>query len=214
NSFFKISILTISSLPIDIDVIFDIDKESDIEISDYELDETIDRIMDATDEWIKNLKKAGLSYVCSIARRDPNKKSQFTQKESKKYGCKSYIQAALPINSNTVTLQHYYKHNNHQPGQLSDLCTLPLSNNIQYFIKQCALEGLDTYSIQRLLRHRGIELQNYVQLVKKVHNNNDPSNIQSLQDSLVTKDDIYAIVHNIMKTYAYLDDNELRSLVK
>ncbi|CAG8734658.1 6860_t:CDS:2, partial [Gigaspora rosea] len=47
--FQKLSTHIMSLLPIDIDVIFGINEESDIEISDHELDETIDRIMDTMD---------------------------------------------------------------------------------------------------------------------------------------------------------------------
>ncbi|CAG8788477.1 15207_t:CDS:1, partial [Gigaspora rosea] len=36
-------------LLIDIDAIFDIDEESDMDISDNEIDDALDRIMDATD---------------------------------------------------------------------------------------------------------------------------------------------------------------------
>ncbi|CAG8456539.1 6767_t:CDS:2 [Cetraspora pellucida] len=69
-------------VPIDINAIFDIDKKSDINISNNELDNILNRIINATDsvkedlnnieksktfhlpvdsyeEWIKNLKKAG-----------------------------------------------------------------------------------------------------------------------------------------------------------
>ncbi|RIB01784.1 hypothetical protein C2G38_2229680 [Gigaspora rosea] len=242
-------------LPIDIDAIFDIDEESDMDISDQlgakpdisdsEMDDALDRIMDATDgvgemwemqdndetpqdlhnteksnpfhlpadsyeEWIKNLEKAELSYN-SVAEKDSSKKSRLAQKESKKCGCKSYIKVMLPVDSTTVTLQHYYKHNNYQPGRLSDLYTLPLSDNICHFISQRALEGLDTHSIQQLLRHRGIELQDRVQLLEQ---GTEPQNIQSLCDGLVTRDDIYNIVHNTLKLCAYLDNDELESLIK
>jgi len=33
-----------------------------------------------------------------------------------------------------------------------------------------------------------------------------------LRDGLITKDDIYIIVHNTMKTLAYFDKDELKSL--
>ncbi|CAG8785596.1 24904_t:CDS:1, partial [Cetraspora pellucida] len=189
------------SMTVDINTIFDIDEDSDMDISDHEIDDALNMIMNATDgigetwemknddetpqnsqsiersktfylsvntyqEWITNLEKAGLSYLrherkvlgagstrkknvwteqwychhhgtyTSAAGKDPAKKPRLTQKESKKCRCKSYIQVVLPIDSNTVTLKYYYKHNNHQPGQLSDLCTLPLSDNIRQFIKQ------------------------------------------------------------------------------
>ncbi|KAF0442098.1 hypothetical protein F8M41_003712 [Gigaspora margarita] len=223
-------------LPIDINAIFDIDEESDMDISDNEIDDALDRIMDATDgvgemwemqddddilqdshnteksktfhlsadsyeEWIKNLEKAGLSYI----------RHEHKAKESgsrKKY---SYIKVMLPVDSTTVILQHYYKHNNHQSGHLSDLCTLPLSDNIRHFIRQRALEGLDTHSIQQLLWHRGIELQDHVQLLEQ---GTESQNIQSLRDGLVTRDDIYTIVHITLKSCAYLDNDELRSLIK
>lgn len=141
-------------------------------------------------EWIKNLEKSGLSYnrhdrrikrgakktnewterwYChrygvyeSVAGKDANKKPRLVQKESKKCGCKSYIFIVLPINSSTVVLKYYYKHHNHYPGRLSDLCTLPLSENIRQFVQQRALEGLDTFSIHKLMRFRAIELQNQV----------------------------------------------------
>ncbi|CAG8814868.1 9344_t:CDS:2, partial [Cetraspora pellucida] len=104
-------------------------------------------------KWINNLERSGLNYY----RHD--RQVHGAQKESKKCGCKSSIYVMLPVNSPTVILKHYYKHVNHYPGRLSDLYTLPLSNNIRKFIRQCAFEGLDTFSIQRLLRHRAIELQ-------------------------------------------------------
>ncbi|CAG8714794.1 9660_t:CDS:1, partial [Scutellospora calospora] len=96
----------------------------------------------------------------SVAGKDTNKKPRLVQKETKKCGCKSYINIVLPVNSSMVTLKYYYKHRNHYPGKLSDLCTLPLSENIRQFIQQRAFEGLDVFSIQKLMRHRAIELQN------------------------------------------------------
>jgi len=36
------------------------------------------------------------------------------------------IDLILNIGSSTVILHHYYKHINHHPGSLSDLCTLRL----------------------------------------------------------------------------------------
>ncbi|RIB02932.1 hypothetical protein C2G38_2226462, partial [Gigaspora rosea] len=144
--------------------------------------------------WINNLEKSGLSYIkhdhrgqiglrkknewserwyChrygtyeSTAGKDATKKPRLVQKESKKCECKSYIHVILPISSTTVVLRHYYKHLNHYPGQLSDLCTLPLSENIRQYIWQRALEELDAFSIQQLLRFREIELQNQVQLLE------------------------------------------------
>ncbi len=78
-------------------------------------------------KWIKDLEKAGLKYVrhdrrsqkkknqwverwychcygtyVSVAGKNTNKKPRLAQKESKKHGCKSYIQAILPKNSTTV----------------------------------------------------------------------------------------------------------------
>ena len=85
-----------------------------------------------------------------------------TQKETKKCGCKSHINVKLSINSSVVILEHYYKHLNHYPGKLSDLSTLPLSENIWHFIQKHILEGLDTFSIQKILRFRVIELQDQV----------------------------------------------------
>ena len=142
-------------------------------------------------EWINNLERAGLSYVrhdhrCSsggirkknqwterwychrygkyksVAGKNQNKKLRLAQKETKKCGCKSYIHVILSINSSTVTLHYYYKHVNHYPGHLSDLCTLRLSENIRNFVQQRAFEGLDNISIQKLLRFRAIELQDQV----------------------------------------------------
>ncbi|KAF0506304.1 hypothetical protein F8M41_019154 [Gigaspora margarita] len=83
--------------------------------------------------------------------------------------------------------------------------------NAKVILKQCALEGLDTHSIQQLLQYWGIELQDHVQLLEQ---RTESQNIQSLRDGLVTRDDIYTIVHNILKLCAYLDNNELRSLIK
>ncbi|CAB4408138.1 unnamed protein product [Rhizophagus irregularis] len=56
-------------------------------------------------KWIKDLEKAGLSYIRllriqehkSIAGKNQNKKSQLAQKETKKCGCKSYIHVTLPL---------------------------------------------------------------------------------------------------------------------
>ncbi|RIB10292.1 hypothetical protein C2G38_2206514 [Gigaspora rosea] len=143
------------------------------DISDNELDDTLDKIMNATDGivemWkmqdndethririilrnpncfiyllitIKSRTMALLSLqdIDSVARMNLSKKSQFAQKESKKYGCKSYIKVVLPVDLAMITLQ-------------------------------CALEELDT--------HNG----------------------------LVTRDDIYTIVH-------HLDNDELRSLIE
>ncbi|CAG8694186.1 677_t:CDS:1 [Cetraspora pellucida] len=156
------------------DNIFDIEEEVDMDISDNELDNTLDSILDASDgvgqvwevvdddleetseaekvktyhlsvnkytEWIKNLKKIGLSYnkhdhktkiggkrknlwterwFChhyreyeSIAEKNHNKKSCLIQKETKKCGCKSYISVVCPVNSSMVTLKYYYKYHNH-----------------------------------------------------------------------------------------------------
>ena len=135
------------------------------------------------------------------------------QKETKKCGCKSYIHIVLPINSSTVILQHYYKHINHYPGHLTDLCSLRLSENIRYFIQQRALEGLDGLSIHKMLRLRAIEIQDRV--IEECSNSEKHSQeIQILRDGLVTRDDIYTIVYNTMKTLAYFDQDELRSLEK
>ena len=110
-------------------------------------------------KWIKNLEKTGLRYILhdhrsklggirkkcrwterwhchrygtykSVAGENPKKKLRLAQKETKKCGCKSYISVKLPINSSIVILQHYYKHLNHYPGRLSDLCILSPSENI------------------------------------------------------------------------------------
>jgi hypothetical protein len=189
--------------------------------------------------WIRNLERAGLSYFrhdhrngsrkyqwterwhChrygtykSVAGKNPNKKSRLAQKETKKCGCKSYIRVNLPIDSSTVVLYHYYKHNNHYPGRLSDLCTLPLSKNIRHFIQQRALEGLDSASIQRLLRFRAIELQDRVLKECEDPNAQVDGNVQVLRDALITKDDIYIIVYNTMKTLVYIDKDVLISLEK
>ena len=196
------------------------------------------------EKWIKNLERAGLSYVrhdrqrklggnrklyqwnerwyChrygtykSIAGKNPNKKSRLAQKETKKCGCKSYIHVKLPFYSSTVILHHHYKHNNHYPGRLSDLYTLPLSENIRHFIQQRVLEGLDSISIQRLLRFRAVELQDRV--LKECNDSNSniqTCNIQKLRDALITRDDIYTIVHKTMKTLAYIDENVMISLAK
>ncbi|CAG8782576.1 21429_t:CDS:1 [Cetraspora pellucida] len=109
--------------------------------------------------WIRDLEKGGLNYVrhdhrsnwCSakrknlwtehwychrygiyksIAGKNLNKKPRIVQKETKKYDCKSFIHVTLPINSSNVVLYHYYKHTNHYPRHLSDLYTMPLSENI------------------------------------------------------------------------------------
>ncbi|CAG8462106.1 23128_t:CDS:2 [Cetraspora pellucida] len=114
-------------------------------------------------EWIKDLEKSGLSYCHhdhrSVAGKSSNKKSHLVQKDSKKCKCISYIFVVLLVKSLTVTLKYYYKHRNHRPSQLSDLCTLQLSDNIRQFIQQHALEGLDVFSIHKLIRFRAIELQ-------------------------------------------------------
>jgi|GEM_PF-5268288 len=192
--------------------------------------------------WIKDLEKAGLSYVkhdrrnnlgnrkkfqwmerwyChrygtykSVAGKDLNKKPRLAQKETKKCGCKSYIYIKLPIGSSTVILYHYYKHLNHHPGSLSDLCTLRLSDNIRHFVQKCALEGLDCLSIQKLLRFRAIELQDQIRKECCSTTESHLQDIQMLRDGLITKDDIYTIVHNTMKSIAYFDEDELKSLKK
>ncbi|RIB26758.1 hypothetical protein C2G38_2029935 [Gigaspora rosea] len=97
---------------------------------------------------------------------------------------------------------------------LSDLCTLSLSENIRQFIRQRAFEGLDAFSIQQLLRFRAVELQDQVKSLEKVQPNEPLQNIQKLHDRLVTKDDIYTIVHDAMKTCTYLDEDEIKSLDK
>ncbi|RIB04219.1 hypothetical protein C2G38_2222975 [Gigaspora rosea] len=262
----------------DINTIFDIYEEVeeiDIDVSENDMDITLDSILDATDSvghmweaveddkmvpeglleservktyslpldeyvtWIKNLEKAGLSYVRhdrrskldsvrkknqrterwyfhrygsyeSIAGKNPNKKPRTTQKETKKCGCKSSICITPPINSSTVILRYYYKHTNHFPGRLSDLCTHSLSKNIREFIQKRALEGLDTFSIQKLLRFRAVELND--QLKKGVEDH--LQDVQILRDALITRDDIYSIVYNVMNGLIYLDRNELCSLDK
>ena len=136
------------------------------------------------------------------------------QKETKKCGCKSYITVKLPINSSIVTLQHYYKHLNHYPGTLSDLRTLQLSENIWHFIQKHVFEGLDTFSIQKILRFRVIELQEQVKQECSNTNRSCSKDIQMLRDGLITRDDIYTIVFNTMKTLAYFDKDELKSLEK
>jgi hypothetical protein len=169
------------------------------------------------ENWIKNLKKAGLSYVkhdrrcqlgsrrkyqwtekwyChrhgayeSVAGKNLDKKPRLAQKETKKCGCKSCINVNLPINSSNVILKHSYKHLNHYPGKLSDLCKLPLSENIRQFVQKRVLEGLDAFSIQKLLRFRAIELQNQIKKECSDH----PKDIQNLRDGLITKDDLFII---------------------
>ncbi|RIB02242.1 hypothetical protein C2G38_2228374 [Gigaspora rosea] len=101
----------------------------------------------------------------STAGKDATKKPCLVQKESKKCRYKSYIHVVLPVSSTTVVLCHYYKHLNYYPGQLLDLCTLPLSENIRQYIRQRALEELDAFSIQQLLRFRGIVLQNQAKII-------------------------------------------------
>ena len=87
-----------------------------------------------------------------------------------------------------------------------------LLENIRHFIQQCAFEGLDCFSIQKLLRFRAIELQNQIKNEYCDTTESHSQNIQMLRDGLITRDDIYTIVHNTMKTLAYLDKNELISL--
>ncbi|RIB02931.1 hypothetical protein C2G38_2226459 [Gigaspora rosea] len=117
----------------------------------------------------------------STAEKDATKKPRLVQKESKKYGYKSYIHVVLPVSSTTV--QH-------------------------------ALEELDAFSIQQLLRFRGIELQNQVQLLEYNQSNEFLQSIQQLRDGLVIKEDIYAIVYDTMKACIYLDNDEIKSLDK
>ncbi|CAG8649725.1 8936_t:CDS:2, partial [Scutellospora calospora] len=94
------------------------------------------------------------------------------------------------------------------------LCTLPLSENIRQFIRQRALEGLDAFGIQQLLRFRAIELQDQIRLLETDQHSESFQNIQQLRDGLVTKEDIYAIVRDVMKASIYLDDDEIKSLDK
>ncbi|CAG8536234.1 9560_t:CDS:2, partial [Scutellospora calospora] len=189
--------------------------------------------------WIRDLEKGGLSYVrhdrksnwysakkknlwterwyChrygtykSIAGKNLNKKPRIVQKETKKCDCKSFICVTLPINSSNVVLYYYYKHTNHYPGHLSDLCTMPLSENIRTFIQTCALEGLDAFSIQRLLRFRAVEVKDQIRIDTKGY----LQDARMLRDAFITCDDIYTIVYNIMKKLIYFDKNELISLEK
>src|SRR2546421_7100939 len=218
------------------------DKTISEESRDVKRVKTYEIPVEEYEKWIKNLEKAGLSYIrhdrqrklggarkmyqwyerwyChrygtykSVAGKNINKKSRLAQKETKKCCCKSYIYVKFPFNSSKVILNHYYKHNNHYPGRLSDLCTLPLSENIRHFIQQRVLEGLDCISIQRLLRFRAVEIQD--QVLKECNNSNvNTHNVQILRDALITRNDIYTIVHNMMKSLAYIDENVLISLEK
>jgi hypothetical protein len=54
---------------------------------------------------------------------ESKQKSRLAQKETKQCGCRSYFHVALPINSSIVILDQYFKHVNHYPRHLSDLCT-------------------------------------------------------------------------------------------
>ncbi|CAG8454332.1 7193_t:CDS:2 [Cetraspora pellucida] len=73
--------------------------KANINISDHKLNETIDRIIDATNGYCHYY-----GIYNSIAENNSSKKSQLAQKKTKKCECKSYIQVMLTNNSTTVIL--------------------------------------------------------------------------------------------------------------
>ncbi|KAF0433437.1 hypothetical protein F8M41_005071 [Gigaspora margarita] len=156
-------------LPLDINAIFDIEEEDMVisDGSDHELDNLLNSILDAMDG-------AGQTWETQD---DDNTTNNESETEISKHTIFCYIHVALSVNSTTVVLRHFYKYINHYPGQLSDLCTLPLSENIRQFIWQHALEGLDAFSIQQLLRFRAVELQDQVKSLGKVQPNEPLQNI-------------------------------------
>ncbi|CAG8577311.1 2025_t:CDS:2, partial [Scutellospora calospora] len=57
-------------------------------------------------------------------------------------------------------------------------------------------------------------LDRIIDATDSVGEGTESQNIQLLLDSLVTKNDIYTIMYNTMKLYAYFDNDELNSLIK
>ncbi|KAF0542489.1 hypothetical protein F8M41_004589 [Gigaspora margarita] len=216
------------------------DQEIDMELDNNNIDNIIDSILDATDSvghmwesvddcntissvsnnervkvyslpmneyvtWIRDLEKGGLSYV-----RHDRRSNWCSAKRKNLWTERCLIRVILPINSSNVVLHHYYKHTNHYPGHLSDLCTMPLSENIRAFVQTRDLAGLNAFSIQRLLRFRAVEFKDQIRMDTEGH----LQNVQMLRDAFITWDDIYAIVYNVMKKLIHFDKNELISLEK
>ncbi|KAF0471083.1 hypothetical protein F8M41_025271 [Gigaspora margarita] len=78
------------------------------------------------------------------------------------------------------------------------------------FVQKCALEGLDAFSIQKLLRFRAVELKDQIKRDAKGH----LQDVQTLRNTFITRDDIYMLVYNVMNNIIFLDKNELVSLDK
>ncbi|CAI2167753.1 3889_t:CDS:2 [Funneliformis geosporum] len=188
------------SIPPDINTIFDINEgvdeiEINMDISDNDINNMLDSILDLTDveeyiNWIKSLEKAVLSYVrleCEtnwvVLEKDINGQSG------------GYV---IVLNNTKASL-----------GGIQTKATNRTKGNKEHRV----LKGLDCLSIHKILQFRAIKLQDRVK--EECSNSEKHSqDIQTLRDGLVTRDDIYAIVYNRMKTLAYFDQDELVSLKK
>ncbi|CAI2168948.1 5460_t:CDS:2 [Funneliformis geosporum] len=140
--------------------------------------------------WIKSLEKAVLSYV--------------------RLECETnWVVLEKDINGQSGGYVIVLNNTKASLGGIQTKATNRTKGNKEHRV----LKGLDCLSIHKILQFRAIKLQDRVK--EECSNSEKHSqDIQTLRDGLVTRDDIYAIVYNRMKTLAYFDQDELVSLKK
>ncbi|RIB19972.1 hypothetical protein C2G38_2180431 [Gigaspora rosea] len=134
------------------------------------MDDVLDTVLDATESvvneyviWIKNLEYAELSYVWHDCR-------SISHSNTKK----------------TIGLSDSI-------AIVTDLCTLSLSKNIREFVQKRVFEVLNTFSIQKLLKFRAVELKDQIKRDTKGY----LQDVQTLWDTFIICDDIYQICTHI-----------------
>ncbi|KAF0428721.1 hypothetical protein F8M41_005831 [Gigaspora margarita] len=172
-------------VPPDINTIFDIHEEAeemDTDLSQADMDNVFDTILNATD---------GIGHEWELIE-DDNVASERTSEPER---VKSY---SLPVDGYKTWIQ------NLESAGLRYVCHDRRRNSLK-----SALEGLDAFNIQKLLRFRAVEFKDQMGDVE-----GRLQDVQALRDTFITRDDIYTIVYNIMNNLIYFDKNEWISLDK